>query len=200
MRMGKSLWVAICTAGVALAVAPATDAQPKGPKERHEDRKERREERREDRKEKHDDKVEKHKELKEKRDEKRVRHQELKDKEKAGSLTDDEKKELEQMEGNHARIKERHQALKAKYDKFKETEPARRRAARRAAIKAWGKDHLHKPKVNAELRKHARRMAYLNRLKAIATAEGNADAVTRIDELIASEKSRHQSTMSELTK
>lgn len=200
MTVGKSLLVAACAAGVILAVAPVTDAQPRTPKERREDRKERREERREDRKEKLEDKVEKHKELKEKREEKRARHQELKEKEKAGSLTDEEKKELEQMEGNYARIKERHQTLKAKYEKFKETEGARRRAARRAAIKQWGKDHLHKPAVNAELRKHARRMAYLNRLKAIATAEGDAAAVTRIDELIAKEKSRHQTKMNGLKK
>ena len=164
---------------MALTVAPGTDAQPKPKKEKKEKK---------PKKEKKD-KKEKKKELKE-----------LEAKEEDGSLGDEGKKKLDAMRANRAQVKARHDRLKARHKKLKETQKTRRRAARRAAIKLWGREHLRKKPVRKEMQKHARRMARLDRLRDIARAEGDKEATARINKLVALERTRHKKRMGAVEK
>jgi len=114
-------------------------------------------------------------ELKEKRDEKK---EELKEKR-------DEKKE---------ELKEKRDELKEKWAKLRETRKERRKERREEIKKKWG-DLSGKPAVRAELKVHAWRMARLNRIRAIAKAEGKDAVVERADKLIEKEKARHDKHM-----
>lgn len=207
MRTGNIFLAAICAGAMTLSVAPFSDAQPNQRKERREERKEERKERKEERKERKEERKENReerketrKDLKEQRKEKRQQFEDLEAKEKAGTLTDDEKAELEKLRANHKLIKDRHDRLAARHEKLKTTQQARRRAARRQALRKWGRDHLGKKPVRDELSKHALRMARLNRLREISQAEGNTDATTRINQLISAERKRHLAAMGALTK
>ncbi len=132
-----------------------------------------------------------HRELKKIHETKKARHSELKEKETAGSLTADEKTEMERMEKNHAKRHARRDTLKARYKKKKTQLKVSRRRARRAVIAAWGAKYA-RPAVRVELKKHARRMAYLRRAKHVAEAEGRDKLSAHIQKLIDKEKTRHQ--------
>jgi hypothetical protein len=111
-------------------------------------------------------------------------------KQKGDKLTDDEKKELEKAEKAQARHEEVDKKLKEKA----ETRKLRLRDAKRQALKdapTVGKDAA----VTAEYKKHAERLAKLERAKELASADENTDAVQRVDSLIAKENARHQSWM-----
>jgi hypothetical protein len=112
-------------------------------------------------------------------------------KQKGDKLSDDEKKELEQAEKSQTR----HDEIDKKQKEKAESRKARSREAKRQALKdapKLGKDAA----VTAEYRKHAERLAKLERAKELATADENSDVVQRIDALIAKENSRHQDWMS----
>ncbi len=134
---------------------------------------------------------EKHRELKKKHEKKKARHGELKEKEAAGSLSAEEKAEMERLEKNHAKRKAKRAKLKARYKKKKVELKKTRRRARRAILKSWGAKYA-RPAVRAELKKHARRMAYLHRAKRVAEAEGRDGLAAHIQKLIDKEKARHQ--------
>lgn len=88
-------------------------------------------------------------------------------------------------------------ALKAAWAKLKETRKERRQERIAAIKKQWGELHA-RPAVRAELKVHAWRMARLNRMRALAQAEGKDAVVARIDKLIEKEKARHQKHMETL--
>lgn len=132
-----------------------------------------------------------HRALKEVHEKKKARHSELKDKETAGSLTDEEKAEMERMEKNRAKRLARRDKLKTRYKKKKTELKVSRRRARRAVLTAWGATYA-RPAVRVELKKHARRMAYLRRARHVAEAEGRDKLAAHIQKLIDKEKTRHQ--------
>jgi hypothetical protein len=81
--------------------------------------------------------------------------------------------------------------------KRKETRAERRRDRRDEIKRKWGDLHTH-PAVTNELRHHARRMAFLQRMRAVATDDSKDDLVTKIDELMEKEKARHDKKMEHL--
>jgi chromosome segregation ATPase len=186
-HMFLALGVSLAFAGLA---APA--AAQKHPKAK--EAKERAQEKREELKENRDEKREQRDELKEKHAAKKERHQELKEKEKAGTLSDDEKAELEQMGKRRDALKAKHAELKAKHAELKKTWKKRRVDARKKVLDKWPNIRKHPAAVN-EMKTHARRMAHLNRAKAVAAAEGRDDLVARIDTLIGKEQARHDRVM-----
>ena len=92
---------------------------------------------------------------------------------------------------------EKRDALRERWQKLRETRKERRREHREEIKKAWG-DIQGKPLVKAELKLHAWRMARLNRIRAIADAEGKTETVARVDKLMEKEKQRHQKRMDHL--
>ncbi len=73
----------------------------------------------------------------------------------------------------------------------------RRRAARRALVRRWGRIYKH-PRVHAELGLHAWREARLERMRYLAEKTGNEEALAKIDELEAKEDARHEARMEAL--
>jgi hypothetical protein len=135
--------------------------------------------------------------------EERDRARELRDKEKSGELSDAEKEELakikEAIEARRAELRakhkehiERHRAEQSP-EKLRE----RRREARRAFLKKYGKIHSRR-EVNTELGMHARRMARLERAKYLATIEERVQLLETIDELVEREQARHEKRMTQL--
>jgi hypothetical protein len=90
----------------------------------------------------------------------------------------------------------------AKLGELKATFAARRQAHRERMRADFGAAALSRPDVLAELRKHARRTAFLNRAKLVATTEleepKRTATLSRIDKLVASEQARHQAAVQKL--
>lgn len=116
---------------------------------------------------------------------------ELEAKEKAGKLTDEEKSKLEKAR----KIEERHEAMKKAFEKKAEDRKERVREARRKALSEFPKLSENAMAV-AEYKKHAERLAKLERAKGLAQADENSEMAQKIDKLIASEKQRHQAWLS----
>ena len=203
MKMWNHLIAGFCAAAFIMG-GPAldADAQPAKRQERREKRREKKQERKEERKENRADRKEKRadkrEELKEDRKEKRsefrekrARRKELKEKETAGSLTEEEKAELERMKKGHEVRKARHAALKARHKEIKKTYKKRRRTARRKINQKYPNLHKH-PAAVAEFKKHARRMAHLQRAKRVAKADERPKMEARVDALIVKDRARHQ--------
>lgn len=90
----------------------------------------------------------------------------------------------------------------AKLGELRASFAARRQAHREMLRADFGKGELGHPDLVAELRKHARRMAFLNRAKLVATTDldepKRTATLTRIDKLLASEQTRHQTALQKL--
>jgi uncharacterized protein YnzC (UPF0291/DUF896 family) len=110
----------------------------------------------------------------------------LEEKEKSGSLTDDEKAELDKARKTRARFEQ----LKQKHDERVKDRAERRRADKRKAMMGFP-DFKQRPGAGQEFKKHARRVAHLQRARDVAQAAGKDDLVARIDALIAKEQARH---------
>lgn len=121
------------------------------------------------------------------REERKARLADLKQKEAAGKLTDDEKKELEKA----TQVQARQDELEKRDRERAETRKQRAREAKRQALKESPKV-ANDAATTAEYKKHAERLAKLERAKELATADQNTDAGAKIDKLIAQEKQRHQ--------
>ncbi len=89
-------------------------------------------------------------------------------------------------------------ALKARWKKLRETRKERRQERRAKIKEKWGEDVLKRPAVRAELKIHARRVARLNRIRALAKADGKDAVVERVDKILAKENSRHDKHMETL--
>lgn len=73
----------------------------------------------------------------------------------------------------------------------------RRRMARRAFVRRWGKLHT-RPKVKAELAVHAWREARFERMRFLAEKSGNEELLKKIDELEDKEDERHENHLDKL--
>ena len=128
------------------------------------------------------------------REERQARLTELKQKETAGNLSDAEKQELDKVQ----QIQARHEEMDKRAKERAESRKQRSRDAKRQALKEA-------PKVatdgaaTAEYKKHAERLAKLERAKELASADQNADAVTKIEGLITQETQRHQAWLAKQT-
>ncbi len=101
--------------------------------------------------------------------------------------------------GEHGDHKGPPEAVQKKLEQLRETRK-QRRAAHLAKIKQkWG-DAVDRPAVRSELKVHAWRMARLNRIRELATAEDKKDVVARVDKLIEKEQARHDKHMDVLKK
>jgi hypothetical protein len=119
---------------------------------------------------------------KEKREEKREERKEKR-----------EEKREERQEKREERREDRQEKREDRQERRQE-----RRKDRRDKIKAkWGDLHKH-PAVREELRRHARRMARLNRILALAEEAKKDDVVKRVKDLIAKEEARHDKRMTAL--
>ncbi|MFC1641205.1 hypothetical protein ACFL5O_00755 [Myxococcota bacterium] len=111
----------------------------------------------------------------------------LKQKQAEGTLSEQEKKQLERIQ----KIDEHHQKLNAKLARRWKDRAARRLEARRRALQQ--RPNLAQDQAAlAEYRKHAERMARLERARDLAQAEGRGDLAGRIRQLIEHEQKRHQ--------
>jgi hypothetical protein len=72
-----------------------------------------------------------------------------------------------------------------------------RRTARRAFLDQWGPIHK-QPAVRAQLELHARRMARLARMRALASEASKAEVVKKLDDMIAKENAQHDKRMERL--
>ena len=90
----------------------------------------------------------------------------------------------------------------AKLGELHSTFAARRQAHRELERADFGKTALSHPEVLSELKKHGRRMAFLNRAKLVATTEldepKRTAMLSRIDKLVAREQTRHQTAVQKL--
>jgi hypothetical protein len=111
----------------------------------------------------------------------------LEEKEKSGSLTEDEKAELDKARKTRARF----QQLKKKHDERVKSRAERRREDKRKAMMGFP-DFKRRPGAVEEFKKHARRVAHLQRARDVAQAAGKDDLVARIDALVAKEQARHE--------
>jgi hypothetical protein len=92
--------------------------------------------------------------------------------------------------------------VQAKMGELRATFAARREAHREAMRNQLGPGAFSRPDLLEELKKHARRMAFLNRAKLVATTDleepKRTTTLTRIDKLVSKEQARHQSAMQKL--
>jgi hypothetical protein len=91
--------------------------------------------------------------------------------------------------------------LEAKLGELRKT-AGERREAHRNELRARFGQALGRKDLNAELAKHARRLAFLNRAKVVATSEleepKRTAALARIDKLLAAENARHDGAVQKL--
>jgi hypothetical protein len=80
----------------------------------------------------------------------------------------------------------------------RKTRDARRKARKEGLKKRWG-DTIQMPEIKAELRRNARRMARLQRIKELATDKENEKLLERVDKLITMETGRHERRMIQLS-
>jgi hypothetical protein len=120
-------------------------------------------------------------------EQRKARLAELKQKESTGKLTQEEKAELERME----RVQAAHEALANRAKEMAENRKNRSRDAKRQALKEFPKLEQDAA-ATAEYKKHAERLAKLDRAKELASADQNNDTVQKIDALITQENQRHQ--------
>lgn len=116
----------------------------------------------------------------------RARYADLKARQDAGTLSAAEQGELQQLQ-----IFENRRASLESTDKVNDDSRQKRaREAKRAALREnpnVGKD----PATTAEFKKHAERMAKLERAAAIASTETDDELLKKINELIGKEQQRH---------
>lgn len=117
----------------------------------------------------------------------KARMEELEQKQSKGTLTDEEKAELERMQ----RTEQRFEQLKKKHEEHRAKRDERRHQAKKEALGRYP-GYAKNPAARDEFKKHARRIARLERAKDVAEAEGRDDLVARIDQLLAKEKERHR--------
>lgn len=115
------------------------------------------------------------------------RIEELEEKAKGGTLSDEEKAELERAK----KARERFEALRKKHEERGRDRAERRRFSKRDAMKRFP-DFRKDPRAGDEFRKHARRLAHLERAREVAAASGKDELVARIDQLLAKERARHE--------
>jgi hypothetical protein len=72
-----------------------------------------------------------------------------------------------------------------------------RRTARRAFLDKWGPIHK-QPAVRTQLELHARRLARLTRMRALASEASKAELVKKLDALLAKENALHDKRMEQL--
>lgn len=103
-------------------------------------------------------------------------------------------KDKDKDEADNGHHKGPPEAVQKKLEQLRATRK-QRRAAHLARIKQrWGKAVAH-PAVRAELKVHAWRMARLDRIKELASANDKKDVVARVDKLIEKENARHDKHM-----
>jgi uncharacterized protein YnzC (UPF0291/DUF896 family) len=181
MTHAKNLMTAAALAAMLVSLSEPLDAQPTM---RPEQAKEHRDEKRDEKRETVAERL--------------AKYNALKEKEKGGTLTDEEKKDLERLEQHYAKVKKNHDMLKTRYEKFKQSFETRRRAQKRSLLRLWGKEMLRKAPVREELELNAKRMARLNRVRDLAQAEVDTEALARINQLVRKERERHERRMNQL--
>jgi hypothetical protein len=117
--------------------------------------------------------------------------EELEAKEKAGKLSDEEKSELEKVR----KIQAHHDELKKKFQQAAEDRKERARKAKRQALEEFPQLHANGQAL-AEYKKHAERLAKLERAKELAEADEKSETVQKVEKLISAERQRHQAWVS----
>jgi uncharacterized protein YnzC (UPF0291/DUF896 family) len=120
----------------------------------------------------------------------KARTEELAQKQSSGKLSDDEKSELERLQ----KKRDRFDGLEKKHETSKVDRDKRRLDSKRQALKSFPGYEKNAP-ARDEFKKHARRLAQLQRAKDVADADERIEQVARIDKLIAKENQRHDTWM-----
>jgi hypothetical protein len=81
---------------------------------------------------------------------------------------------------------------------LKRTRPERRKAEVRALQARWGDELLRDSRAGEELKRHAQRTAYLQRIRALASKANDSKTVEAVDVLITKEDLRNGSAMNAL--
>lgn len=118
---------------------------------------------------------------KERHEDRKERREERREDRRDGDKKDDKKDDLA------PEWKEKHRA-------WVEKRKDRREERHRELAKKWG-DTLQKPAAVAELKKHGRRVARLERVKFLAEASGKTDVVEKTKALLEKERARHDKRM-----
>ncbi len=83
-------------------------------------------------------------------------------------------------------------------EELKKTRPERRRAEIQTLQARWGGELLRNTSATAELKQHAQRTAYLQRIRALASKANDAKTVQAVDILITKEDTRDADAMNAL--
>jgi hypothetical protein len=111
---------------------------------------------------------------------------------------EERKEEREQRKEDKKEAREEAKEERQENREERQAKREERRKERRAKIKEkWG-DLVKRPEVVNELKKHARRIARLNRLLALAEEAKKDDKKKKIEELIEKENKRHEARMAQL--
>jgi TolA-binding protein len=129
------------------------------------------------------------KERQERREERREERQEQRQERK-----DERNERREERQEHREERQERREERQERREERRDDRQERRQARREELRKRWG-DLVQRPEARAELRVHARRMARLHRIRALAQQAGKTEVVERADKLIAKERERHQRAM-----
>lgn len=120
-------------------------------------------------------------------EQRKARLAELQEKESAGKLTEEEKTEFDRIQKAQAR----RDAMEKRFAERMQNRKIRSREAKRKALREFPKLGTDAAAL-AEYKKHADRLAKLERAKELANADERADLVEKIDNLVAQENQRHQ--------
>jgi hypothetical protein len=103
----------------------------------------------------------------------------------------------EKKEDLKEKLEDKKDAVKENVEERREKRKDRRKDRREKLKERWG-DLLEKGPVKAELARHGRRVARLNRMLVLAEEAKKDDAVKRIKELLEKENARHDGRMAKL--
>jgi hypothetical protein len=179
----------VLIAALSLSFATAATAQPRKGRLKGFNAK------RKEQKEKRKDLKEKRKNNRENLKETKSRIKELREKRSAGNLSDDEKKELRKLKRKRVAQGMRKRVLKVR---TKANRRKRRRLARTAFVRRWGRKFHKRPRVRKELTKHASRMARLRRIRFLANKNGKEALADRAQKAIGREQMRHMARLKNL--
>jgi hypothetical protein len=127
------------------------------------------------------------------------RHKELAEKKANGKLSEAEETELEELAKAETEREGRRKALEERRAKQKDTWKERRREARRKVLAAHPNIEA-SAELRAALKVHAKRMARLQRAKAVAEAEGRDELAERVAQLTEREVTRHERKLAGIDK
>jgi hypothetical protein len=130
------------------------------------------------------------KELREDRQERREDRKELREDKKEGASKEEIREDRKELREDRKEAREDRREIR-------EDRKDARKARQRELKEKWGTT-INMPAAKEELKTHGRRVARLQRARAVANKLGKKELAARIDKLLEKEKSRHQASMDKI--